>query len=36
MSDSSGLLDPLRNKGTAYTESERDALGLHGVLPVAD
>jgi len=35
MSDSSGLLDPLRNKGTAYTESERDALGLHGVLPVA-
>jgi malate dehydrogenase (oxaloacetate-decarboxylating) len=35
MSDSSGLLDPLRNKGTAYTESERDALGLHGILPVA-
>jgi malate dehydrogenase (oxaloacetate-decarboxylating) len=35
MSDPGALLDPLRNKGTAYTESERDALGLHGILPVA-
>jgi malate dehydrogenase (oxaloacetate-decarboxylating) len=27
------LADPLLNKGTAFTPSERDALGLHGLLP---
>ena len=27
------LADPLLNKGTAYTEAERDAFGLHGLLP---
>lgn len=27
------LADPLLNKGTAFTEDERDALGLHGLLP---
>ncbi|MBK8323623.1 MAG: NAD-dependent malic enzyme [Betaproteobacteria bacterium] len=27
------LQDPVFNKGTAFTERERDALGLHGLLP---
>jgi malate dehydrogenase (oxaloacetate-decarboxylating) len=27
------LSNPLLNKGTAFTESERDAFGLHGFLP---
>ncbi|NNF15610.1 MAG: oxaloacetate-decarboxylating malate dehydrogenase, partial [Gammaproteobacteria bacterium] len=27
------LHDPVRNKGTAYTEAERDALNLRGLLP---
>jgi len=27
------LNDPLLNKGTAFTEEERDAFELHGLLP---
>src|SRR5438046_7961656 len=27
------LNDPLLNKGTAFTEDERDAFDLHGLLP---
>ena len=27
------LHDPIRNKGTAYTDAERDALKLRGLLP---
>ena len=27
------LADPLLNKGTAFTETERDLFGLHGLLP---
>ena len=27
------LHDPVRNKGTAYTEAERDYLSLRGLLP---
>jgi malate dehydrogenase (oxaloacetate-decarboxylating)(NADP+) len=27
------LQDPVHNKGTAFTEKERDLLGLHGLLP---
>ncbi len=27
------LADPLTNRGTAFTDAERDAFGLHGLLP---
>src|SRR3954462_1624783 len=27
------LRDPFLNKGTAFTDAERDELGLHGLLP---
>ena len=27
------LRDPAINKGTAFSDTERDALGLHGLLP---
>jgi malate dehydrogenase (oxaloacetate-decarboxylating) len=27
------LLDPLTNKGTAFTNRERDELDLHGLMP---
>ncbi len=29
------LADPLLNKGTAFSQEERDELGLHGILPPA-
>jgi malate dehydrogenase (oxaloacetate-decarboxylating) len=29
------LQDPIRDKGTAFTQAERDALGLTGRLPSA-
>ena len=34
VTDMDAVTDPLRNRGTAFTDSERTTLGLHGVLPL--